>query len=178
MKTSSRLKAALLAGAALTMATTVSHAADRPPIEPARIEHAATLADHGGDEAAAPSSPARKWAIAGFAAAALAGVARLIGWRRIRAAAQAAGPAVANAAKAVASGTSELVRAVGSAIISPIRLAVLAAGLALVALTGIGLYDIEWAAGLVFGALVTLSVMIGAGKARKALSVWRSTARP
>jgi tetrahydromethanopterin S-methyltransferase subunit C len=44
----------------------------------------------------------------------------------------------------------------------------LAAGLVLIGLAGIDYYNLEWAAGLVFGALVSIAALRGARKVRRA----------
>jgi hypothetical protein len=163
MKTSSRLKTALLAAASLTAAmAATAHAADRAPIEPVAIEHAIIAADQGEVDKAAPAPAVRGWALAGAAAAALAAIARLIGFKKIAAAAKAAGPAT------VAAGAAA-VKAVGRAVASPVRFVLLMAGLGVFALTGVGLYDIEWAGGLVAGVLVATTFFIGMRKLRNSL---------
>jgi hypothetical protein len=161
MKTSARLKTALLAAASLTAAmAATAHAADRAPIEPVAIEHAIIAADQGEADKAAPA--VRGWALAGAAAAALAAIARLIGFRKIAAAAKAAGPAVVAAGGAA-------VKAVGRAVASPVRFVLLMAGLGVFALTGVGFYDFEWAGGLVAGVLVATTFFIGLRKLRSSL---------
>lgn len=163
MKTSACLKTALLAAASLTAATAATaYAADRAPTEPVAIEHAIIAVDHGEADKVAPASAVRGWALGAAAAAALAAIARLIGFRKIAAAAKAAGPA------AVAAGGAA-VKAVGRAIASPIRFVLLMAGLGVFALTGVGLYDVEWAGGLVAGVLVATTFVLGMRKLRKSL---------
>lgn len=163
-----------MAGAALAAAfAATAQAADRPPIEPVRIEHAA-IAEHGpADDPASP--PAKGWTIYVGAAAALAAVLKLIGARRLVAAGAAIGPVVRQTAEAVASGAAKAGEAIGRAVASPFRAAFLATGLGLFALTGIWLFDVEWLAGLLFGALSAGIVLFGLGKVRRSRgpAVWR-----
>lgn len=171
MMTPSRFKTALLAGAALTAAATaVAHAADRAPIAPVAIEQAIAAADQGDADKALPAKPPGGWTIYAAGAAILAAIARLVGFRRIAAGAKNASAAAAKAATATA-------RVVGRAIGSPFRAAIALLSLGLLALTGVGLYDIEWIGGMVFGALMAGAVFLGAHKARRTLAFARRTAR-
>ncbi len=138
-------------------------------MEPVRIEQAVHAADQGDADKVGPTSPAKRWAIAGVAAAALAGIARLIGFERIAAAIRSAGPVAKRAAAAVATGAAEAARAVGRVAASPFRAIAIMTGLGLVALAGAGLYDVEWVAGVAFGAIMATAVLFGAKRARKAL---------
>lgn len=169
MKTSSRLKTALLAAVSLTAASAaVAHAA-APPFEPAAIEHAVQAADYDADRAG-PAVIAKKVGIAAVAAAAFAGLARLIGFRRIKAA---AGATAAVAGKAISAGlaaTASAAKTVAKAVASPFRFALVMTGLALFALAGVGFYDFEWEGGLVVGALFAALVVLGAGRLRKTLT--------
>jgi hypothetical protein len=159
----------MLAGAALTAVfATTAHAADRALPEPVRIEHAVAAGEHAPEEPA--SAPAKGWAIFAGAAAAVAALLRLIGLKRV---AEAVGPIARKAADA----TAKAGRAVGRAISSPFRAAIWAAGLGLFALTGVGLYDIEWIAGVVFGALATGLALFGLRKVRRSLAPAISTVR-
>jgi hypothetical protein len=170
MTTSLRLKTALLAAASLTAATAATaYAADRAPMEPVAIEHAIAAVDHGEADKAAPASAVKGWTLAAGAAAALAAIARLVGFRRIAAAAKAAGPAARRAASAAVTASGEAVKAVGRAVASPVRFILLMAGLGVFALTGLGLYDIEWAGGLIAGVVIAATFFLGARKLRKTL---------
>lgn len=146
------IKTVLLAAvsfAALGAAAPASDADAAPsPIEGAFAVDAADLETPGADHAV------KRWLAGGAIAAALAGLVRLFGWTRISAALRKAGE-VAVAAPAAAA------RFVGEAVKSPFRFLLVAGGLSLFALTGIGLYNVEWAAGLATGAALTLAGVIG-----------------
>jgi hypothetical protein len=148
------LKTAILAAASLAAIGAAAPAAVSAPMEPVSVEivHAA---DHADAEAGAADRAVNRWLLGGSVAAALAGLIRLFGWTRISAALQRAG-AVAAAAPAAAA------RYVGEAVRSPVRSLMLIGGLSLFALTGIGFYGVEWAAGLVTGAVLTGFALAGA----------------
>lgn len=169
MMTSSRFKIALLAAASLTAASAaIAHAADGPPVPPVAIEHAFEAGDQGVGRAG-PIITAKKLGIAAAATAVLAGLVHLIGLRRLKVVAAATAAAAGKAASASIAATATAAKAVARAVSSPLRYAMLIAGLALFVLTGVGLYDVEWLAGLLFGALIATTVFIGAKKARKAI---------
>lgn len=169
MESSSRLKAALLAAISLTAASVaVAHAADAVPVEPVAIEHAVQSADHDQDRAS-PAVIAQKVGLAAALAAGLAGLARLIGFRRLKKVAAATAVAAAKVASAGAAATATAVKAVGKAVASPFRYLMLLASLAVAALAGVGLYDVEWAGGLIFGAALATTAMLGARKALLAI---------
>jgi hypothetical protein len=169
MTTLTRFKTALLAGAALAAATgAVAHAADRTPLEPIAVEHAIEVADHGDAEKSQATHPVKGWVIYAAGAAMLAAIARLIGFRRIKAATKAVGAAAGKAAQAGAKAAGDVGALAAKALASPLRLAMLAAGLVLIGLAGIDYYNLEWAAGLVFGALVSIAALRGARKVRRA----------
>jgi hypothetical protein len=122
------------------------------PMEPISIEHA--VSDHSDAEAHTADKAVKRWLIGGAAAAALAGLISLFGWTRISAALRKAGEAAIAAPAAAA-------RYVGEAVKSPVRSAMIVGGLSLFALTGVGFYGVEWAAGLVTGAALTLAGVVG-----------------
>jgi hypothetical protein len=166
-----KLKAALLATTLIGLsAAPLAHAA-----EPARTEIAAPAAIHGSE--AAPAKAAVKtaglWAAAG---AALAGIASLIGWRRLRKAAAAVAPLAAQAAGAVAAAPAAVASAIGKAARKPLRFAAALLSLILFLLLGFGFYDIEWAGGVLAGGLAVAATWFGAARAR--LAVRRVRARP
>ena len=163
MKTSVRLKTALLAAASLTAAATVAHAADGPPTEPVATEHVLQLSDHNADKTATPGGSVKAWTIAGIAAAALTSLARLIGFRKIAAATH-------RGAEAVIDLSARAARVVARAVSSPFRFATLTIGLGVFALAGLGLYDVEWAGGLIAGLLIAASVILRARSVRKSFS--------
>lgn len=170
MKPPLRFKAALLAAASLAAASAVLAVADAraAPFEPVAIEHAAISLDHDADRVSSPNS-IQKAGLAALATAALAGLMRLIGFGRIKKAAQVSMEAAGNAAAAGISATANAAKAVVRAAASPFRFMAALAGFAIIALFGAGLYDVEWAGGLVFGALIATTALLGARRARKAL---------
>lgn len=173
MRSSLRLKTALLAAASLTAASVaVAHAADAAPVEPVAIEHAVQSADHDQDRAS-PTVIAQKVGLAAALTAGLAGLARLIGFRRLKKVAAATAVAAGKAASAGVAATATAAKAVAKAVASPFRYVLLLASLAAAALAGVGLYDVEWAGGLVFGALLATTIMVGARKALVLLTVRR-----
>lgn len=152
-----RLKTALLAAVSLTAASAaLAPAADAAPVAPVAIEHAAEAADHGAAQKPAPATPLKGWAIYAGAAAALAALVRVIGFKRIAAATRAAAVATGDAAKAVV-----------GAVASPVRFAALITGLALAAFAGVGFFDVEWLAGLAVGALFATTFLLGIRRARR-----------
>lgn len=98
------------------------------------------------DEQKSPA--ANKWALLAVAAGALAGLVKLIGGQKIVESVKEAAPKAAKAAKNAA---GKAARAAGSAIRSPLLFLAVLAGLAVFALTGVGLYDIEWIGGMAAG---------------------------
>lgn len=166
-----RFRNALLAGAALAATTgAVIHASSGAPIEPVTLEQVAAPVDQSGEEKAAPVRPKGGWAIYVAGAAALGLLARLVGFRRIAAGAKAAAAATLESAKVAG-------RAVRRALASPFRAAVFLVSLGLVGFVGVGLYDVEWLAGMAFGAIVAAASILGAHRARRALASWRSPVR-
>jgi hypothetical protein len=168
METTRKVKAAVLAAGSLLAAVAAlapAHAADFdaaafPAVVEASITPAVTLAgDHDDSQA---MSPARRIAWIAAAATVLAGLIKLIGAKKIvRAARQTATKA--------AEVTGDVVKAAARAVASPLRFGALIAGLALFALTGVGLYDIEWIGGLIAGAAIAGVSAYGLMKARMAL---------
>lgn len=170
MGASRKLKTILLAAASLTAASVaVAHAADRAPIERAAIEHAVSAVDHG-DEAATASVTAKKLGLAGAATAALAGLMRLFGLRRVRAAAQATADFAGRVVAAGADATVTAAKAVARAASSPFRFAVVFAGLSAVGLAGVGLYDVEWIGGFAIGIAMAGLFLLGGTGLRRAFA--------
>lgn len=147
----------LAASAALAPAGAADFDAAAYPatVEAPSVAHAA---DHADQQSKAP-----RWALIAIAAGALAGLVKLIGARRLL---RAAGKGAAVTAKAA----GKAVRAAARPFASPLRFAALMAGLSLFALTGVGLYDVEWVGGLIAGAALTGFSAFGAWKVRKALA--------
>lgn len=161
------VKYALLAATALAAAVPAAVYAAAPTETVAPVAHAADDV-----EAAAPGNLARNAGIAALATAFLAG---LFGAKRIRAFLRRAAPVAAGAARAVAAAPVAAARAVGRAAASPFRFALIFGSLGVFALTGVGLYDVEWAGGLVAGALMAALIFGGAGQMRRAFAKARRT---
>lgn len=165
MDSSRKVKAAMLAASSLLAAAAAlapAHAASfDAAAHPAVVETPMVTidADHGDQKA---QMPAKRAALLALAAGALAGLIRLIGAKKIIRAAK-------ETAVAAAEVTGSAVKAVSRAVASPLRFALLMAGLALFALTGVGLYDIEWIGGLVVGAAMAGVAAYGLMKTRMSL---------
>ncbi|MEO1136248.1 MAG: hypothetical protein AAFW68_06505, partial [Pseudomonadota bacterium] len=126
---------------------------------------AAPAVAHAVDEAAGEKAmTARKWALLAAAAGALAGLVKLIGARRV---ADAISEGAVKTARAAGGAANVAARAVGRTVSSPLRFLAVLFGLALFALTGAGLYDVEWILGLVSGAALAGVSLFGVLKTRK-----------
>ena len=174
-------KAALMAAASLLAATAVFSPATASDFDlvahPAIVSVEATAPiTHAGDHVSEnkPIS-AKKWALLAIAAGALAGLVKLIGLRRV---AEAVAEGAAQTARVALSAASGAARVAGRTFASPLRFLAVLLGLALFALTGIGLFDIEWIGGLVSGAALTGAGLYGVWKTRKALIPAKTKARP
>lgn len=177
MIASRNMKTVLLAAASLTAASVaVAHAANQAPMEPVAIEHAVVAADHG-DEPSAAGITVKKLGMAGAAALLLAGLARLLGVRRVKAAAQATAEFAGRAVTAGAEATVSAAKAVARAASSPFRFAAIFAVLSAVGLAGVGLYDVEWVGGFAIGIALSALVLVGLSGLRRALSPARSRRR-
>ncbi len=125
-----------------------------PSFAAAPIEHAAEASQERPD--ARPVEIAVKhWLAAGAVAAALAGLIRLFGWARVSA-------ALGQAGKAVVAAPGVAVRYVGEALKSPVRSLMLFVGLTLLAIAGVGFYDVEWLGGLLTGGALVMAGILGA----------------
>ena len=163
MKNAVKKRAALLAASSVLAASASfgAMASDHGPAAPAPatfvealLAPAEAAAPSGSEE---PSAPAGKWALAVLAAGALAWLIKLVGVRK----------AVARAAHAAATATGAAVKAAGRVVVAPLRWAAGLFGLGLFILTGVGLYDIEWIAGLAVGAGLALAGAAGLGGLRR-----------
>ena len=158
--------ASVLAGAA---ALAPAHANEIDPVaNPTMIEAPISAidqsVDHGDEQ---KSFIAGKWPWLVAAAAALAGLVRLIGAGKI---ARAAGKTVKQAAKVSIKAAAGAGRVLSRSFGSPLRFAAVIAGLGLFSLTGLWLFDIEWIGGFAAGAALA-GVMIYGGLRTRA--VWR-----
>ncbi len=175
-----KMKAGFLAAASVMAATAAlspAGASDIDPVAtPATIAVEAPVAhavDHG-DQDKTPVG-AKKWALLAAAAGALAGLVQLIGARKV---ADAVTEGAVKTARVAASTASGAARAVGRTVSSPLRFLAALFGLALFALAGIGLYDVEWLGGLVSGALLAGATLFGMWKTRLAMRPARVKAKP
>lgn len=154
---------ALAASAALAPAgaSDFDAAAQPATVEIAAMEAGPAVPDESGEKTAIG---AKKWALIVAAAGALAALVKLIGAKRV---AEAVSEGAVRAARATASTASGAARVVGRTISSPLRFLAVLFGLALFALTGVGLYDIEWIGGLVSGAALAGAGLYGFMKIRR-----------
>ncbi len=143
-----RFKIGLLAATAV-VATSAAAA-------PAAIERAAPIEHAYAEIAPTTPIPARKTGLIAAAAATLAALAGAIGWRRIRAALAVAAPTVTTAARAMAAAPAQAAVAVRRAISSPLRQVAILAAVGMFLLAGFGLYDVEWAGGVLAGAIAII----------------------
>ena len=169
MKISGNRKKALLAALSLTVAAGAMTAATAAHAQPpaVTIEAPAAVVGHAADEAQIAKSLAAKLGVAGALTAGLAALVRLIGVGRIAGWLRQAGPAVGKAAKTAAKAPVMAIKAVGRAVASPVRFALLVGALGLFALTGVGLYDIEWIGGLVAGAALAITAWVATSQTRQ-----------
>lgn len=172
MKTALRKKAALLAassvlaasasfGVAASASASSADAATPAVVIEAPLETAQPPASGEAEEL---SSPAGKWALAALAAGGIAWLLKLFG---VRKAADAVATVAGSAARGAATATGAAVKAAGRAVRSPLRWAAGVLALGLFVLTGVGLYDVEWIAGLAVGAGLALAGAAGVGKLRR-----------
>lgn len=128
-------------------------------------------ADHGAEK---PAIGGKKWVLLVAAAGALAALVKLIGAKRV---ADVVSEGAVYAARATAKTASGAARAVGRTVSSPLRFLAILFGLALFALTGVGLYDIEWIGGLLSGAALAGAGLYGFLKTRRIFQPVRARAR-
>jgi len=155
------LKLTLLAAASL-VAVNASAAPPAVTAVSAPIEHAADV-NQDQAEARAPAVAVKNWLAAGAVAAALAGLIRLFGWSRIAA-------ALAKAGKAAAAAPAIAARHVGQAVKRPVRSLLVVLGLSLFALAGVGIYDVEWLAGMIAGGALVAAGLVGVRRIGRAVA--------
>lgn len=122
------------------------------------------------DDATKSMPASQKLGLLAIGAAALAGLVRLIGARKLAAAVT---QGAVGAAKFTVKTGVKAAKLVGATFASPLRFAGVMAGLALFALTGIGFYDVEWIFGLMVGALLMGGSAYGVARTRKAFAFAR-----
>ncbi len=171
METTRNVKMAMMAASALIAAAaamTPAHASDfdaaayPPVVEATVVAHAADQADQKSQ------NKTEKIALFAIGAGVVAALIRIIGAKKIL---RAAKETTVQAARVSGKVAGQAAKAVSRAIASPMRFALLISGLALFALTGVGLYDIEWIGGLVAGAAMTGVGAYGVIKTRMALKL-------
>ena len=161
-------KAALLAAGSIAAASMAVSAAAAPSLEPAPpaiVIEAPAPADEpaAGEAEDATAAKAAKWALGGALVGALAGLARLMGLRRLtlQKAARALAGATKTAARGAAATTGVAIKAAGRVagrtLGAPLRWAAGLGALGIFILTGVGLYDVEWVLGLAVGAGLALA---------------------
>ncbi|MEX6633300.1 hypothetical protein ABFZ84_07030 [Hyphococcus sp. ECK-19] len=174
-------KSTLLAAASVIAASAVvmpAAADDYAPVAPIEvvIDEISASAAPVVDVDVADKVPlsAKKWALVMAAAGALAGLVKLIGARRV---ADAIASGTVKTAKVAAKAATSTAKAVGRTVSSPLRFLAVLFGLALFALTGIGIFDVEWIGGLLSGAAMTAVGMFGVVKMRNIFQPVRAKAK-
>ena len=149
METARKTRIALLAASSLLTAATALAPANAGDLDPAAfpVTVEAPVVAHAADTVAQAdhaSKPAQRAALIAIALGALGWLVKLLGPKKVLRAAQKTAEATVKASAAAAKTAVRAVR-------SPLRFLAWTAGLILFALTGVGLYDIEWIGGLVAG---------------------------
>lgn len=148
------LKLAFLAATAGVVASAADAAPAASPAAPTYAEAVITPApSNTAPETTAVAAAVKTAGLAALFAGAVAFAVRLIGRKRIDAAAAFVGPHVARVVHAA----TETVRSAGRAVAAPIRATLITLGLLVFALTGIDILNIEWTAGIVVGACLVLA---------------------
>lgn len=167
--TTRKTKIAMLAASSLLSAAAALapvHAGEFDPAAfPATVE-APVIPDiaHSADHVEKSSVVGQRAALIAVALGALGWLVKLLGPKKVLRAVEKTAQATVKASAAAAKTAARAVR-------SPLRYLALVGGLILFAMTGIGLYDIEWIGGLVAGAALSGVAVFGAMKGRKALQM-------
>lgn len=169
MENTRKVKVAMLAATSLLSAAAALspvHANELDPAAfPATIE--APVVSHGAEsvsQAAHDGKSAQRAALIAVALGAIGWLVKLLGPRRVL-------KAVEKTADATVKASASAAKAMARAARSPLRALAWIAGLVLFALTGVGLYDIEWIGGLVAGATLAGVAAFGVAKTRTMLSL-------
>jgi hypothetical protein len=156
----SRLKTALLAAASLTTAGAATHSV---AAEPAPASAIVMTTHQAAEETRAPIAPTAKTVgLAALGAAALGFAAHLLGRERLT-----------RYAKAAVAAPAAALRAVGSAISEPVRHLLALSLFAAIGFVGVGIFNLEWAGGLVIGAGFVALAWVGASRVGAAIRVRR-----
>jgi hypothetical protein len=172
MGTSRKLRPAMMAATALLAASAALAPAHAWALDaaafPATVETPITPdIVHAADQTDQKASPlTKRLGLIAVAGGVLAVLIKLIGPRKVMRAVKKSAGQAAKVATAAAAGTA---KAAGRVFRSPLRFLALTAGLVLFALTGIGLYDVEWIGGLIVGAALAGVAAYGMWKTRMAL---------
>ena len=166
-----KIKTGMLAAASVMAATAALSPAGAGDLDPAvtapTIVAETPVMAHAADHAADEKTPisAKKWTLLAVAAGSLAWLVKLIGARKV---AEAVTEGAVRTARAAASTASGAARVVGRTVSSPLRFLAVLFVLALFALAGVGLYDVEWLGGLLSGAALAGASLWGMWKTRLA----------
>jgi len=158
------LAATSLVSAAAALAPATASDFD-PAAYPATIEAPAVV--HAGDtiaQADQRAKPAGRAALIAVALGALGWLVKLLGPKKVL-------RAVEKTAQATVKASAAAARTAGRTLRSPLRYLAWVAGLTLFALTGVGLYDVEWIGGLVAGAALAGVAAFGTIRARSLFSL-------
>ncbi len=169
MKDARKIKVGMLAATSLMTAAAAlapAHASDLDPAAfPATVE--APVVSHAVEQTAAvshDSKPAQRAALIAVALGALGWLVKLLGPKKVL-------RAVENTAQATVKASATAAKSVARAAKSPLRFLAWTAGIVLFALTGVGLYDIEWIGGLIAGAALAGTAAFSTAKLRGALKL-------
>ena len=171
-------KAAMLAVASVMAASAAlspAGASDLDPVAYPQVVSVEASAAHADEAAQNQKIGPKRWALLAAAAASLAALTKLIGARRMG---EIVREGAVRTARATATGTKAAVRTVGRAVSSPFRFLAILFGLALFALTGIGLFDVEWIGGLLSGAGLVGAGLYGMWKTKRVLRPIRVKTKP
>ncbi|NNE40989.1 MAG: hypothetical protein HKN14_08730 [Marinicaulis sp.] len=170
METSRKVKMSVMAASALVAAAGALAPASASDFDtaayPAVVEAplVAHATDHADKYVAGKSGEtAKRFAFVAVAAGALAGLIRVLGFKRV---ARVIRRYATRTVKVSANAAGGAVRVVGRVVRSPLQYLGIMAGFVLVAMTGVGLYDVEWIAGLAVGAAAMGVVAFAAMKSR------------
>lgn len=108
-------------------------------------------------------SASNRWLAAGAIAAAITGLLSLLNWSKMS-------KALAKVGQAVISAPAAAVRIAVDLVGKPVRALLIVGGLLMVALAGVGFFDIEWIAGLFIGAALAIAAFVAFLRTKRALN--------
>jgi len=163
-----KVKIAMLAATSLFSAAAAlvpAHAGELDPAAfPAIVE--APVVSHAADQlvqADHDNKPAQRAALIAVALGALGWLVKLLGPKKVLRAVEKTAEATV---KATAAASGAAAKTVGRALRSPLRALAWIAGVVLFALTGVGLYDVEWIGGMIAGAALAGAAAWSVARAR------------